>query len=114
MSYELGINDGVAIIMQERQRQVQVEKFSPEHDAEHSDESMAWVAALYAAPGVILSVHYAENAYTKFQEYRFKEPWPKTWDRLWDKRGKHDRIKQLAIAGALCAAEIDRLRAEAE
>lgn len=35
-------------------------------------------------------------------------PWP--WPTEWDKRGKHSRHRQLEIAGALIAAEIDRLR----
>lgn len=36
-------------------------------------------------------------------------PWP--WSDAWDKRKKHDRIRQLSIAGALIAAEINRLLA---
>ena len=33
--------------------------------------------------------------------------WP--WDKSYNKRHKHNRIRQLEIAGALIAAEIDRL-----
>lgn len=42
-----------------------------------------------------------------FGKLKWVDPWP--WDVAWDKRYKHDRLKQLAIAGALIAAEIDRL-----
>jgi hypothetical protein len=54
------------------------------------------------------------------------DPWPwfdevpetryaddNSWRRVkvWDKREKHDRMRRLEIAGALIAAEIDRLEA---
>jgi hypothetical protein len=35
------------------------------------------------------------------------DAWP--WSRNWDKRDKHSRTRRLEIAGALIAAEIDRL-----
>ncbi len=35
------------------------------------------------------------------------DPWP--FEKELDKRLKHNRIKKLAIAGALVAAELDRL-----
>jgi hypothetical protein len=38
--------------------------------------------------------------------------WPTNWHH--HKKRKHDRVKQLAIAGALIAAEIDRLLRKAE
>ncbi len=112
MEYDLqpeGTLMGVEIIREERRRQIWEEKFTPKHDAEHKDESLAWVAAIYAAPGIILV-----NKELAFEGRSYYQPWPQSWSRKWDKRGKHDRIKQLAIAGALCAAEIDRLQAEGE
>ena len=72
--------NGIERIAKERQRQVSVEGWTPQHDDEHKDGEMAIAAARYAAP---------------------------YWE--WDKRGKHERIRQLEIAGALLAAEIDRL-----
>jgi hypothetical protein len=40
----------------------------------------------------------------------YHDAWP--WDDECDKRWKHGRLRQLVIAGALIAAEIDRLQAE--
>ncbi|HCT33652.1 MAG TPA: hypothetical protein DF966_10890, partial [Sulfitobacter sp.] len=39
----------------------------------------------------------------------FEDPWPSEWDDEWDKRDQLDRRRKLVIAGALIAAEIDRL-----
>lgn len=99
---------GVAIIAAERRRQVIEEGFKPKHDATHQDESMAMVAACYSSPDEIYIHKRDEITGT----HVFHDPWPKSWSKTWDKRGKHDRRKQLAIAGALCAAEIDRLDAQ--
>lgn len=98
-------SDGVALIAAERKRQVDEEGWGEQHDDDHTDESMAWAAACYAAPGDIY------RSFSLSGEWRFRDPWP--WERKWDKRLKHDRIRQLTIAGALIAAEIDRLSREA-
>jgi hypothetical protein len=39
----------------------------------------------------------------------FADPCPESWAPEYDKRGKHDRLRRLEIAGALIAAEIDRI-----
>jgi hypothetical protein len=40
-----------------------------------------------------------------------RHAWPESWDEIWgEKMHDHPRIEQLAIAGALIAAEIDRLQ----
>jgi len=84
---------GVSLIAYERYRHICVEGWTPEHDDRHVDGEMAMAAACYAAD------HWPWGA---------ADPWP--WDAKWDKRGKHDRIRQLVIAGSLIAAEIDRLQ----
>lgn len=107
--------EGLAAIVTERVRQIFSEGFTVEHDASHKDESMATVAALYAAPEEIYVLdHSTSESECGPPNYTFKDPWPKSWDNSWDKRGEHDRVKQLAVAGALCAAEIDRLKARGE
>lgn len=105
--------NGVEQIAAERQRQIDVEGWSAEHDNKHLDGSMAMAAACYAAPGPI----YLYGEYRKLLGYEthtmvgFHDPWP--WAAKWDKRDKHDKLQRLVIAGALIAAEIDRLeRAE--
>jgi hypothetical protein len=93
------VSDGVQRIAAERQRQVEREGWTPEHDDEHVAGEMAWAAVCYTAP------------YPVRHETSGRDPWP--WEPKWDKRGEHNRIRQLEIAGALIAAEIDRLlRAE--
>lgn len=89
---------GIEMIRQERQRQIEVEGFDPDHDLVHSDESLAAAAAFYAHPD-----HPKPDAL-----------FPKHWDPAWNKRAKHSRVRQVAIGGALCAAEIDRLLNEVE
>ena len=112
---------GVELILQERERQISEEKWSDEHDDQHDEEELALAACCYAAPEDIYifgsrqvqvnSSRGLEDA-GYFYDYKtvedYHDPWP--WDEDWDKREKHDRIKRLTIAGALIAAEIDRLR----
>lgn len=85
--------NGSERIAKERKRQIEVEGWNSEHDGNHGDD-LAWAAVCYAAPGPVF-------------ESQGVDPWP--WESGWDKRKKHDRIRQLEIAGALIAAEIDRL-----
>lgn len=87
-------------IQRERDRQIQHERYTPEHDTEHSDGSLADAAACYAAGRHIYQDH-------RFVRYASTELWP--WERESDKRGKHDRLDELAKAGALIQAEMERL-----
>jgi hypothetical protein len=106
---------GVELIVSERQRQVEKEHWSAEHDDGHSGEELAWAAACYAAPGrIYFQSHHADGVC-------FADPWP--WDDSDDKRKTHGsnfvdnlpadvggRVRMLVKAGALIAAEIDRLQ----
>lgn len=102
---------GLQAIGQERLRQLGEEGHSPEHDDAHKAGELALAAIHYARPegAEIVRLTFEKNPPGSFmpQRQRFNEVWP--WDLRDDKRGKHDRLKQLAIAGALIAAEIDRL-----
>lgn len=91
--------NGVGLIASERQRQIESEGWDWSHDDDHGDGELAMAAACYATPRQI---------YVAAGPGAFRDPWP--WRREWDKRQKHDRFRQLAIAGALIAAEIDRLQ----
>lgn len=88
--------NGTEMIAAERQRQIESEGWTPAHDDEHSKEELSIAAMFYVVPD------YCYKYATKYI------PWP--WHRDWLKRGKHSRIRQLVIAGALIAAEIDRLQ----
>lgn len=102
--------NGIERIAKERQRQISVEGWTPQHDDEHKDGEIAIAAACYAAPysikADICRIIPCSCREATCQHFG----WP--WNGEWDKRGKHERIRQLEIAGALLAAEIDRLLRE--
>jgi hypothetical protein len=104
------------MIAAERQRQITEEGWTPEHDDEHDDESLALAAACFASPRQLYV-----GREMGYGEVYYRDPWPLTWARSWDKRPrdaaegklrpqtKDERLRLLAKAGALIAAEIDRL-----
>lgn len=95
---------GLDLIAAERQRQIAVEGWTPEHDAGHAgNEALARAAAAYATPARLreqLPVPFAG----------LPALWP--WDFCHWKPTPDDRVRELVKAGALIAAEIDRLAAE--
>lgn len=107
---------GAEMIAAERQRQIDAEGWTPEHDDEHTGDELAWAAVCYSAPEVVFRKNeeqqitggYGGDPQDVTNRVTFDDPWP--WDEDWDKRQEHDRLRQLAIAGALIAAEIDRLK----
>lgn len=107
---------GIERIIAERKRQVESEGWSAKHDDAHDSEELALAALCYAAPVPIRArlevpiscgCREADCPHVLSTKTVWRDPWP--WDEDWDKRRKHDRIRQLEIAGALIAAEIDRL-----
>lgn len=90
-------SEGGDLIYRERLRQVQEEGWTPEHDDSHSEGELAAAAAAYAYPGV-LRTRDGRSVHSSLL-------WP--WGDGW-KPG--DRIRDLTKAGALIAAEIDRLQ----
>ncbi len=106
---------GAERIAAERARQVSAEGYDAAHDDEHDNDSLAMAAACYAAPDRI----YVRQDYAA--GLAFNDPWP--WAERYDTRPhpnggnvvapekatRAQRIRLLEKAGALCAAEIDRL-----
>lgn len=116
---------GIERIAAERQRQIDVEGWTPEHDDEHDDGSLAMAACCYAAPAKIYTKEDFANSLS------FDDPW--RWEDHWDKRfgygstraggedeganfrpdpetyNNGERLDLLTKSGALIAAEIDRL-----
>lgn len=90
------MKDGISRIAAERQRQLSVEGWTPEHDDKHGGGALARAAAQYAIP-------YGLRAGKRVFEWL----WP--WDSRWYKPSAGNRIRELEKAGALIAAEIDRL-----
>ena len=89
---------GAQIIEDERKRQIEVKRYSQQLDSLLTDASLASAAASYALPLPL--------------KILVKAIWP--WDKSYYKPAKSndvdERIHELAKAGALIAAEIDRLQ----
>lgn len=87
-------SSGVDLIAAERQRQVEREGWTPEHDDGHADGALARAAACYADGFEITG--------------KFSVPlrWPFEAS---DWKPSDDRVRDLVKAGALIAAEIDRI-----
>ncbi|KSV16332.1 hypothetical protein DA01_03575 [Dehalococcoides mccartyi] len=115
---------GIELIAEERKRQIEVEGFNAEHDDDvyHESGELALAAACYASP---INLYQCEIT-TRGTLY--SDPWPNLWEGAQDKRKRRDpwfniiepngslpsteRIRNLVKAGALVAAEIDRLQRE--
>ena len=94
--------DGARLIQEERKRQIWDERWTPEHDDEHTDGSLALAAACYARHAA--TVPYLPD----IEAYRTSpapDDWP--WHVDWWKPVQPQR--DLVKAGALAAAEIDRI-----
>lgn len=94
-----GGNDGVALIAKERKRQVEQEGWTPEHDNQHEADELALAAALYAVPTWLRDDKNLRDVL-----------WPYSWALDTWKPSPDNRIRELVKAGALIAAEIDRLQ----
>ena len=98
---------GIKLIEAERQRQVAVEGWTPDHDDEHLKHELVLAAICYATP-------------ERLREYPPQGGPPAIWP--WDPEywlpsrtaggNASGRIHELVKAGALIAAEIDRLNRE--
>lgn len=92
---------GIELIAEERQRQISVEGWTPEHDDEHNESELSLAAWAY----IEYTVHEVNHDLT-LDEDGPPCPWP--WAAKWWK--PRDPISNLTRAGALIAAEIDRLQ----
>ena len=113
---------GAQLINRERLRQITEKGWTPEHDDEHHDGALAMAACCYAAPlPIFVWVPELKNRAV------FVDPWP--WEDGYDNRYRcggrakipgptlpnpgtytpEERLDLLVKAGALIAAEIDRL-----
>jgi hypothetical protein len=96
------VSKGAIHIAAERTRQIEKEGWTAEHDDEHDGGELAKAAACYALRG--------ENAVIGRDAVTIelsKLLWP--WDWKWWSPTPNNRIRELEKAGALIAAEIDRL-----
>jgi hypothetical protein len=121
-----GTSDAVELIAKERQRQIEIEKWDYSHDADYGNGELIGAAACYAVnalnkdrekpfaraqvydePETDFMVNNGDRGDRRLNKGGWRDAWP--WDAEYDKRKKHDKMRSLVIAGALIAAEIDRL-----
>ena len=102
---------GLDLITAERQRQIDAEGWTPEHDDEHVGDEIARAAAVYALPDSVraripgMFGHWTLDGMLTDVWRDGIWPWPGSF-----KATPDDRIRELVKAGALIAAEIDRLQ----
>ncbi|MBW2672480.1 MAG: hypothetical protein JRD89_03570 [Deltaproteobacteria bacterium] len=113
---------GAERIASERQRQLDKLNWTAEHDDGHADGALALAAVCYASPVRL----YVVNEYARGRMYQDPWPWPGEYcDKRFytahatahssnvppnpDSFTKAERVDLLVKAGALIAAEIDRL-----
>lgn len=97
---------GIELIAAERDRQINEEGWSAEHDAEHAEICLAVAGACYALD--VASRHTGEHeSWKSIYAEPVKRLWP--FDLEWFKPTVDDPVRQLVKAGALIAAEIDRI-----
>ena len=101
---------GAELIAAERERQIEVEGWTPEHDDEHSDGELCDAASCYYPCG--LNPSYVIRVLEGTSEPRW--PWDWRWFKPFDNEHRGyfpvvDRVRCLVKAGALAFAEEDRL-----
>ncbi len=100
--------DGVELISQERQRQIEIEGHTSKHDDENNcGGSLVLASVSYALDAVGT---YAWDGVNNPSYYKKHAGYIWPWDVKWWKPTPNDPIRQLIKAGALIAAEIDRLQ----
>lgn len=99
---------GADLIATERKRQIEKEGWTAEHDSEHSEGDLTEAAICYADVSVKQSEFGGER-----RHYKRVVPtnWP--WDIEWWKPSMN-RVRNLVKAGALIAAEIDKILKESK
>lgn len=97
---------GAELIAIERARQVAVEKYDPAHDDDHQENELLAAAACYSSWAALQTrpQHHVDRS----QYVHIVRMWP--WDVDQFKAMRADPIRNLVKAGALIAAEIDRLQ----
>lgn len=106
---------GSEMIAEERQRQIEVEGHDVTKDVGYYKHGEFIGAASCYAVSALNKLYYQNNPQSKLDIATLKmwdgeDAWP--WSPELDKREKHDVVRSLVIAGALIAAELDRLNAE--
>lgn len=100
------MHNAIELIKAERERQVSVEDYTPQHDDAHKLGQMAGAAAIYALHACGFRNPHAMEAIRPPATHKVRI-WP--WsDGYW--KPSDDPIRDLTKAGALIVAEIERLQ----
>lgn len=101
---------GVELIAAERKRQIVKEGWTSKHDdTEHDDFDLTQAATAYCLKTIEdFSVRTRGDLFQHLTAACLSAIWP--WEPYWWKPVKEDPIRNLTKAGALIAAEIDRLQ----
>lgn len=102
---------GIELIAEERQRQIEVEGYDVTRDVDFYEHGeLMGAAGCYISNALNKGTEQPKFSHFKVMDPigRYQDAWP--WDKQYDKREKHDAFRSLVIAGALIAAEIDRLQ----
>jgi len=98
---------GTELIADERTRQIEKEGWDSFHDESHTDMCLSTAAASYALDVAASKHSEASDDWKRiFKDYS-TSLWP--FDFEWFKPTPEDPVRQLVKAGALIAAEIDRI-----
>lgn len=97
--------DGAALIAAEREAQKALKGWTPEHDDQHGDGQLARAALGYTDAGLIAELRGDASEVLRLAARVQGWGWPRGW--TW--RPSDDPVRNLVKAGALIAAEIDRL-----
>ena len=108
--FQNAFNEAARLIIEERISQVAKKGYEPRHDDSHTDDELAFAAICYATPPRSRQNLLGWNIF--FKSRLTPGPWP------WSEGSWHpsnNRKRELAKAGALILAELERLiRAEAD
>jgi len=96
---------GVDLIVLAGEMLTSLPGYGPIPDGKHKPHDISNAAACYAASP--REVYFLDRQHG---EEVFVKAFP--WSHENDRRGTMERVRELAIAGALCAAEIDRIMVE--
>ena len=97
--------NGVQLIAAERERQIAIEGWTPDHDDEHDTGNLAASASAYLLMACEQVYPEQRRSFEAQKVYYRDHAWPLDED-FWKPA---DPIRNLVKAGALIAAEIDRL-----
>ena len=101
--------NGAMMIADERQRQIKEEGWTSKHDASLTGFCLTTAGAAYALDAASVHSDYHQSHKTRYAKHAM-ENWP--FDEEGFKPTPNDPVRQLVKAGALIAAEIDRLIAK--